>query len=100
MDRIFAVLIVILSLVDSGFTLHIINTGGYELNPVMGAFIDKGYTFFVIMKALLVSAAVYVIYKYRNVKFLNLFEARNFLYCASFLYSALVTYEVVLITGI
>ena len=49
----FIIFLLILSLVDGLTTLHLLDTGVFELNPIMAFFLDFGPWFFLIAKFLL-----------------------------------------------
>jgi len=56
------VLILGLNILDSFFTMVILDSGGEELNPVVGAFIDLHGDFFWIWRFLIVSIALILLY--------------------------------------
>jgi hypothetical protein len=60
-------LIILLSIADAYLTLHLVNRGAIELNPIMAFYLDRGPLAFFGMKYLLTCAAVILILSAINV---------------------------------
>jgi hypothetical protein len=62
-------LVVILSISDGLFTLHLIERGAYEENPVMAWFLNLGTWPFMIAKFLLTCSAILILLVFHNFYF-------------------------------
>jgi hypothetical protein len=62
-------LLVILSISDGLFTLHLIDRGAYELNPIMAWFLDLGTWPFMIVKFLFTCLAILILLVFNNFYF-------------------------------
>ena len=62
-------LVVILSISDGLFTLHLIGRGAYEVNPVMAWFLNLGTWPFMIAKFLFTCSAILIMLVFHNVYF-------------------------------
>jgi hypothetical protein len=91
----FVVLILALNVVDSLFTMIIIDLGGRELNPVVQAIMAIHGDQFWIYKFLMVSGSLVLLFLHRGYKLL-----RGVIIAISSIYLFIVLYQVFLITHI
>ena len=75
--------IIILNIFDVGNTLHILNYGGSEVNPIMDHFLSMGVAHFILAKFALVCGGLFIIYRH----------APHFLKWGVLLYSGIVVYQ-------
>lgn len=59
-------LIILLSVADSFFTIDIVNRGGEELNPIMAYYLDQSHLLFFIVKYTMTCAAIMMMLSVRN----------------------------------
>jgi hypothetical protein len=93
-----AVALMILSVMDSIFTLTIISHGGSEVNPFMNALLEKSVTAFTVMKMLLTAIPALILVATANIMFLNRWRARSLLATMVGLYAGLICYELLLLS--
>jgi hypothetical protein len=93
-----AVTLMILSVMDSIFTLTIISHGGSEVNPFMNALLEKSVTAFTVMKMLLTAIPALILVATANIMFLNRWRARSLLATMVGLYAGLICYELLLLS--
>lgn len=64
-------LILLLSIIDAYFTLHLVDHGAAELNPVMAYYLDHSPLAFFAMKYLLTTAVILLILSIKDVHLFN-----------------------------
>ena len=62
-----AFLLILLSILDSIFTIAIVSQGGIELNPIMGSMIEQGDLIFFLVKFTLIVMCVTILVTIHNV---------------------------------
>lgn len=95
-----AVALMILSVMDSVFTLTIIANGGSEVNPVMNVLLQKSVTAFTIVKMLLTAIPALLLVATANLVVLSRWRARSILATLVGLYAGLICYELLLLSFI
>ena len=93
-----AIMLMILSVMDSIFTLTIIAHGGTEVNPVMNVLLQKSVTAFTIVKMLLTAIPAILLVATANLVILNRWRARSLLATMVGLYAGLICYELLLLS--
>jgi len=93
-----AVGLMVLSILDSIFTLTLIAHGGTEVNPFMNWLMQINLVAFVGVKMLLTGLAAIVLVATSNVLLLKRFRARSILAAALGLYCGLIVYELCLLS--
>lgn len=93
-----AIMLMILSVMDSIFTLTIIAHGGTEVNPVMNVLLQKSVTAFTIVKMLLTALPAILLVATANIVILNRWRARSLLATMVGLYAGLICYELLLLS--
>ena len=86
------ILILLLTICDATFTLHIIANGGLEVNPIMNYFLEMGVWQFLVAKFLLTWPGLYILHKYKHITI-----SKIGLVLLLITYSVLVAYEIALI---
>jgi hypothetical protein len=66
--KLWALCIVVGSALDALLTMHHIQRGGSELNPLMALVLDHGFPAFIGMKMVLTIGGVWVLVRYRSIK--------------------------------
>ena len=90
-----AFLLILLSILDSIFTIAIVGQGGVELNPIMGGFLEQGNLIFFLVKFTLIVMCVTILVTIHNV--CNIEEVQKILCFFIFVYSGIVVWEMYLI---
>jgi len=93
-----AIALMILSVMDSIFTLTIIANGGSEVNPVMNVLLEKSVTAFTIAKMSLTAIPVLVLVATANLKMFNRWRSRSILATMVGLYAGLICYELLILS--
>jgi hypothetical protein len=93
-----AIALMILSVMDSIFTLTIISHGGSEVNPVMNVLLEKSVAAFTIVKMLLTAIPALILVATANLIVLNRCKARSLLATMVGLYAGLICYELILLS--
>jgi hypothetical protein len=93
-----AIALMILSVMDSFFTLTIISHGGSEVNPAMNVLLEKSVTVFIIAKMLLTAIPALILVATANMVILNRLRARSLLAMMVGLYAGLICYELLLLS--
>lgn len=93
-----AIALMILSVLDSIFTLTIISHGGSEVNPVMNALLEKNVITFSIVKMILTAAPAVLLVATANIMLFNRVRARSLLATMVGLYAGLICYELLLLS--
>jgi len=93
-----AIGLMMLSVLDSIFTLTIISHGGTEANPFMNWFLQQGLMAFVGVKMLLTAIPAVILVATGNLKIFGHFRARSVLAAAVGLYCGLIVYELGLLS--
>ncbi len=95
---ILATLLVLLSILDSILTLHLLARGGTELNPIMNRLLAQSVEAFMVGKMLLTAIPAVLLVATGNIPLFGRIRARSFLAALVGLYVGLILYEVALIT--
>lgn len=92
--------LILLSVLDTIFTLTIIANGGTEVNPVMNTLLQSSVVSFTIVKMLLTGIPATLLVLLANVKLFNRWRARSILAALVGLYLGLIAYELLLLSMI
>ena len=84
--------IVILSLLDSFFTIHLVQNGAEELNPILSFYLEHGHMAFFAVKYFLTTATIFIILGGETVFGPRLRLPANFLFGFYIIVLALVVY--------
>ena len=90
----------VMSVLDSVFTLTLIANGGSELNPVMDALLQRSIVLFTSTKMLMTAIPAIILVATANLHVFGLIRARSFLAAAVGLYIGLMCYELLLLSHI
>lgn len=93
-----AVLLMLLSIADSVFTLTLIARGGSEVNPFMNALLQHSVWAFTSVKMMLTAIPAIVLVAAGNLLLFNRWRARSVLAALVGLYMGLIAYELVLLS--
>ena len=93
-----AITLVLLSIVDSMFTLTLIANGGSEVNPFMNTMLNYSVWAFAGVKMLLTAIPAVVLVAVGNLKLFGRIRARSMLAALVGLYLGLIVYEIGLIS--
>ncbi len=89
-----AILLVLLSITDSVFTLTLIARGGTEANPFMNYMLQQGIGVFMIVKMLLTAIPAVVLVATHNLVLFKRIRARSILAAMVGMYTGLIVYEI------
>lgn len=92
--------IIVLSTLDSFFTLQILDRGGIEINPVMAALLEINNTVFIVGKMSITSICLLFVLIHINFKLFRIFSIRSFMMCLASFYVLLIGYEMSLLATI
>jgi len=95
-----AILLVVLSITDSIFTLTLLAHGGTELNPVMNWFLGHSVWAFTIAKMLLTGIPAILLVATSNVLMYKRWRSRSILGSLVGVYAGLIVYELALLSQI
>lgn len=90
-----ALLLILLSILDSIFTIAIVGQGGTELNPIMGSVLEQGNLIFFLIKFTLVVICVTILVTIHNVYKIE--EIQKILSFFILVYSGIISWEMYLI---
>jgi peptidoglycan/LPS O-acetylase OafA/YrhL len=90
-----ALLLILLSILDSIFTIAIVGQGGIELNPIMGSALEQGNLIFFLIKFTLVVICVTILVTIHNVYKIE--EIQKILSFFILVYSGIISWEMYLI---
>ncbi len=90
-----ALLLILLSILDSIFTIAIVGQGGIELNPIMGSVLEQGNLIFFLIKFTLVVICVTILVTIHNVYKIE--EIQKILSFFILVYSGIISWEMYLI---
>lgn len=93
-----AVLLMVLSIMDSVFTLTLISRGGSEVNPFMNALLQHSVWAFTGFKMLLTGIPAIILVATGNLLLFNRWRARSVLAALVGLYLGLIVYELALLS--
>lgn len=93
-----AVVLMLLSITDSVFTLTLIARGGTEVNPIMNALLQHSVWAFTAVKMLLTGIPAIVLVAAGNLLLFNRWRARSVLAALVGVYMGLIVYELVLLS--
>ncbi len=97
---ILAVALMVMSLLDSAFTLTLIAHGGSELNPFMDILIQNSVSLFTTTKMLMTAIPAIILVATANLMLFGAFRARTLLAASVGIYSALMVYHLILLSHI
>lgn len=89
-----AILLVLLSITDSVFTLTLIARGGSEVNPFMNYMLQHSIGLFMIVKMLLTAIPAVVLVATHNLLLFKRIRARSILAAMVGMYGGLIVYEI------
>ena len=95
-----AIALMILSIMDSIFTLSILSQGGTEVNPVMNVLLNESILGFTIAKMLLTAIPALLLVATANVVIFKRWRIRSLLAAMVGLYMGLICYELLLLSFI
>lgn len=93
-----AILLMLLSILDSVFTLTLISRGGSEINPVMDALLQQSIWAFAGFKMLLTAIPAVILVATGNLLLFKRWRARSILAALVGLYTGLIVYELALLS--
>jgi len=93
-----AVLLMVLSVMDSVFTLTLISRGGTEVNPFMNALLQHSVWLFTAVKMALTAVPAILLVATGNILLFNRWRARSILAALTGLYLGLICYELALLS--
>jgi len=93
-----AIALMVLSILDSVFTLTLIARGGSEVNPIMNALLHHSIWAFTIFKMLLTGIPALLLVATGNLLLFGRYRARSILAAMVGLYMGLIVYELVLLS--
>lgn len=93
-----AILLMVLSVMDSVFTLTLISRGGSEVNPVMNALLQYSVWAFMAVKMLLTAVPAIILVATGNLLLFKRWRARSILAALVGLYLGLICYELALLS--
>jgi len=88
-----AVSLMLLCLMDAINTLHLLNRGASEINPVMDLLIQQDPQLFIMCKLLLTGLGMIMLMAYHNARISIGIRVRSILYGALFCYAMLILYQ-------
>ncbi len=91
--------LMILSIMDSLFTLTILANGGTEVNPVMNTLLQHSVLTFTIIKMTLTAVPAILLIAVGNLVVFNLWRARSILATFVGLYLGLIAYELLILSS-
>lgn len=91
-----ALALLLLSITDAAMTMTLINNGAVEVNPFMDFLLNQSTNTFVYTKIILTSVCIIILVAHYHSKLFNTFRVDRILIFALSVYSALITYEVIL----
>jgi len=93
-----AIILVLLSITDSIFTLTLISRGGSEVNPFMNYMLQHSVSLFMIVKMALTAIPAMVLVATHNMMVFKRIRARSLLAAMVGLYAGLIIYEIGLLS--
>lgn len=93
-----AILLMLLSITDSVFTLTLLARGGSEVNPFMNSLLHHSVWAFTVVKMMLTGIPAIVLVATGNLLLFNKWRARSILAALVGLYLGLIAYELVLLS--
>jgi len=88
-----AISIMLLCFMDAINTLHLLDRGASEVNPIMDLLIQQDPQLFILCKLLLTSLGMIMLMAYHNAKIRLGIKVRSILYGTLFCYAALILYQ-------
>ena len=89
-----AILLVLMSITDSVFTLTLIARGGSEVNPFMNYMLQHSVGLFMVVKMALTAVPALILVATHNIMLFNRIRARSVLAAMVGLYAGLIMYEI------
>ncbi len=88
--------VILMSLADAYLTLHLLQHGGIELNPIMLFFIRKDPTLFLVIKLSITSVGILFLLIHKNFHLFGNLKVCRIIYLVFFIYFVLILYEIYL----
>ncbi len=88
-----AISLLLLSCLDAAMTMHLLNSGAVEVNPIMDYLLRQGAHVFIFTKIAMTSVCIVVLVAHYHSRIFNWLRVDIMLLFALFVYSGLVTYE-------
>lgn len=90
-----------LNMFDATFTMHHVMAYGMdnELNPVMRSVLEKGLTYFFVMKMTLIGLCIALLIQLKNEKLFKIISGKQLLVCGTMGYAILIGYELTMLVG-
>ena len=92
--------LLLLSSLDAAMTMHLLNNGAVEINPIMNYLLRQGANVFIITKIAMTSICIVVLVAHYHSRVFNWLRVDIMLLLALFIYTGLVTYEFFIYTMI
>lgn len=92
--------VVILSITDAFFTLHLLKHGGEEISPFMDYLLQKDTLLFFTVKYLITAVAVLIVLMHKNFRIFKYFLGYHGLYLMFLSYVILISYELSLLAAL
>ncbi len=92
--------LLLLSIIDAAMTMHLLNNGAVEINPIMDYLLRQGANTFIITKIAMTSVCVVILVAHYHSRVFNWLRVDVMLMFALFIYTGLVTYEFYIYTMI
>jgi hypothetical protein len=83
----------LLCILDSFFSINIIQLGGREANPLMAALLQKNVALSLVLKYVITAAGLVLLLIYKNFRFFGKFRVSKFFYVVFGIYLMLVLTE-------
>ena len=88
-----ALSLLLLSSLDAAMTMHLLNNGAVEINPIMDYLLKQGAHVFIITKIAMTSVCIIILVAHYHSRIFNWLRVDILLLFALFVYTGLVTYE-------
>ncbi len=88
-----ALSLLLLSSLDAAMTMHLLNNGAVELNPLMDYLLRQGARVFIVTKIAMTSICIIVLVAHYHSRIFNWLRVDILLLFALFIYTGLITYE-------
>lgn len=92
-----AMIVIAFSLLDTCFTLVLIQHGAYESNPIMNFFLEQGNMVFFAVKYVTTILAVIILLKYLDYYILNIIKGSQILAVSAVIYVGLINYQLTML---
>lgn len=95
-----ALSLLLLSIIDAAMTMHLLQNGAVEVNPIMDYLLRQGANIFIVTKIAMTSVCVVVLVAHYHSRIFSWVRVDVLLLFALFIYTGLVTYEFYIFTMI